>query len=546
MDGNRGFRDQPQVDQIRDRLWSGREFGRAAVMVGAGFSRNAESHSPDVPPFPSWAQLGEAMYDVLYPADTTAGVGAEFDRKQAASGIGAMRLASEYEIVFGRSSLDDFLARSLPDERYEPGRLHQMLLSLPWSDVFTTNYDTLLERARSKVYERKYDLAPTVSDLPSQAKPRIVKLHGSLPSHRPFVITEDDYRTYPTKFAPFVNTVQQSIMENTFCLLGFSGDDPNFLNWTGWVRDNLGPSTPPVYLCGLLSLSNSQRRLLESRNVNLIDLSPQFPVSKWHDPARRHAKALEWFLLNLLEGQPPKVDGWPVPSRTRVRQSSEDLPEVPPGPRPMPDPGPEHPSFAGQTTLEEFWDLSKTWRATRLAYAGWVVAPEKNRVRTWERTEHWIEPVLGAVSRMDPPDGLFLLRELNWRLETCLVPLFTDWHQTIARVLNNYNPYPNLMDIDGATVKPDRDGLGDLDWNRISSCWVELAFAVARRAREDQDENEFRVWMERLASVSHQRSEWQARWSYEESVFGLARLDQEATRKAVEDWPVVRSVPFWK
>lgn len=234
MEGSREFQDQPQIAQIRDRLWSGREFGRAAVMVGAGFSRHAESHSPGVPIFPSWAQLGEAMYDVLYPADTT-GAGSESERKQAASGIGAMRLASEYEIVFGRSSLDDFLARSLPDERYEPGRLHQMLLSLPWSDVFTTNYDTLLERARPKVYERKYDLALTVSDLPSQAKPRIVKLHGSLPSHRPFIITEDDYRTYPTKFAPFVNTVQQSIMENTFFLLGFSGEDPNFLNWWVWV-----------------------------------------------------------------------------------------------------------------------------------------------------------------------------------------------------------------------------------------------------------------------------------------------------------------------
>ena len=26
--------------------------------------------------------------------------------------------------------------------------------------------------------------------------PEIIKLHGSFPSHRPFIITEEDYRTY--------------------------------------------------------------------------------------------------------------------------------------------------------------------------------------------------------------------------------------------------------------------------------------------------------------------------------------------------------------
>ena len=71
------------------------------------------------------------------------------------------------------------------------------------------------------------------------SRPRIVKLHGSLPAQFPLIVTEEDYRTYPTKFAPFVNTVQQAMMETVFLLIGFSGDDPNFLNWSGWVRDNL-------------------------------------------------------------------------------------------------------------------------------------------------------------------------------------------------------------------------------------------------------------------------------------------------------------------
>jgi hypothetical protein len=200
-------------------------------MVGAGFSRNADRLLPSTPPFPLWTELAKRMSDAMYPAD-------------AIPSVSALRLATEYETVFGRSALDDLVTRIIPDSSYNPGRLHRLLLSLPWSDVFTTNYDTLLERTRPAIHDRKYELVLTAPDIPGRMKPRIVKLHGSFPSHRPFIISEEDFRTYPSKFAPFVNIVQQSIMENAFCLLGFSGDDPNFLHWTGWVRDNLGTSTP--------------------------------------------------------------------------------------------------------------------------------------------------------------------------------------------------------------------------------------------------------------------------------------------------------------
>ena len=36
------FPDQIHLEKIRADLWCGREYGRAAVRVGAGFSRNAD------------------------------------------------------------------------------------------------------------------------------------------------------------------------------------------------------------------------------------------------------------------------------------------------------------------------------------------------------------------------------------------------------------------------------------------------------------------------------------------------------------------------
>ncbi|MEA2206555.1 MAG: hypothetical protein QOE77_3331 [Blastocatellia bacterium] len=248
------FPDQIYLEQIRQRLWGAREFGRAAVMVGAGFSRNAQKTTASIPEFPLWIDIAENMFDALYPAGSV-----DEDKRQRSkitmtSGT-PLRLASEYEAAFTRAALDDLLLNSIADNGYQPGNLHRMLLSLPWADVFTTNYDTLLERTRPFIHDRKYDLILDASDIPVASRPRIVKLHGSFPSQRPFVITEKDFRTYPRRFSPLVNLVQQSVMENVFCLLGFSGDDPNFLNWTGWVRDHLGNHTQPIYLCGILNLS---------------------------------------------------------------------------------------------------------------------------------------------------------------------------------------------------------------------------------------------------------------------------------------------------
>ena len=149
-----------------------------------------------------------------------------------------------------------------------------MLLELPWVDVFTTNYDTLLER--TEIFGQTYQTVTKSSELTAAFAPRIVKLHGSFPSQTPFIITEEDYRTYPRDFAPFVNTVQQSLLENSFVLIGFSGDDPNFLEWTGWIRDEFGEKHAPIYMVGPLSPGSAERALLARRGVTPIDLSPVF------------------------------------------------------------------------------------------------------------------------------------------------------------------------------------------------------------------------------------------------------------------------------
>ncbi len=161
--GNQGkkiimFADEKHIEQIRKRLWYGREFGQAAVMVGAGFSRNADRISLSIPPFPLWYEVASQFFDALYPPGSLPEPYRQANKARMTAGNGPLKLALEYEEEFGRLALDDLLLQTIPDDRYVPGHLHRLLLSLPWSDIFTTNYDTLLERSRPSIHDRKYDL----------------------------------------------------------------------------------------------------------------------------------------------------------------------------------------------------------------------------------------------------------------------------------------------------------------------------------------------------------------------------------------------------
>ena len=212
-------------------------------MVGSGFSRNAQKTRFDSRSMPLWTEIAEELYGHLYP-EKAMGVIPSVDN--------VLRLAQEYQTAFGQSDLYRLLGQLIQDNNFVPGEMHLRLLRLPWRDVFTTNWDTLLERASVAIPERPYHVVQNMAQLPLASQPRIIKLHGSFPSQYPLVLTEEQYRNYPARFAPFVNTVQQAMMETIFCLIGFSGTDPNFLNWSGWVRDNLGEAAPKIYLAGWL------------------------------------------------------------------------------------------------------------------------------------------------------------------------------------------------------------------------------------------------------------------------------------------------------
>jgi SIR2-like domain len=530
--------DQIHIDRIRERLWCGRDIGQASVMIGAGFSRNAIKVVPNAPDLPLWNRLTD-----------------ELKAQLKSTSSDPLRLAREYEVVFKRQSLDDLLISLIPDLQHQPGKLHKLLLSLPWSDVFTTNYDTLLERTTPFIYDRKYDLVLTHSDLPGKMKPRIVKLHGSLPSHRPFILTEEDYRTYPKKFAPFVNTVQQSIMENIFCLIGFSGDDQNFLNWIGWVRDNLGESTPPIYLCGLLNLSISQKQLLATKNVTTIDLSPLFPESDCLDRNTRHALSIEWFLLNLMQGQPTTNIYWPEPPTNRDLQKWEPSANLPELPDQTTSTWNHTYRSSDSHSRDEIKKLINNWKICREGYPGFVICPRNSRNALWRFTDLWIIPISRCLDKFSTLESLSVLYEINWRFEKSLTPLlYADVLVKIEDAVSKINPSPNLIEYSSSnsffitpSVKTEMrdDKIVYIDWDELIIHWVELVFTIIKDARRSHNIEKFNDWIVRIKSIVNTNQDWRSRWFYEQCLFELVSLNKNKLDTLVKEWQVLDLSSIW-
>ncbi len=537
--------DQAYIERIKDALWQGGEFGRAAVLVGAGLSLNARPLSTATPPFPTWRALTGRMVEELYPEHVTSGVSREEALDQSKSTSGALRLADEYQAAFGRDALDRLVLAAVPDLSYEPATVHSLLLALPWSDVFTTNYDTLLERSSRGILERKYDVVRTIQEIPGSSRPRIIKLHGSFPSNRPFIISEEDFRTYPRSFAPFVNLAQESMMENAFCLLGFSGDDPNFLHWSGWVRDNLGRNSPTIYLCGILALNDAKRKLLADRNVIPIDLSLAVPSGN----RNRHGLALEWFLRVLGDR-----GSWPTPKQWPYRESESRFHSA----TSAGFPSGSHSEFqwfsneelvpagAGARLSDEaIHGLLAKWATTRKSYPGWVVAPTEIRDRVWMYTDFWIP---GLVERQNDASIGILLRllfELNWRLEICLVPLWPELANSIVACVERINPYAGPEEIPGTQLNPNDESLKLLDGEEVRYFWLELALACLRFYRESQDIKHFDIWASRLESIAEGMASLRSRICYQRCLLGLGRLDHEAVRSSLSDWVGQEEEPFW-
>jgi hypothetical protein len=452
-------------------------------------SLNAERLNANAAAMPTFNQLAETMWGQLNGCAVA----------DAPPGLDPVEVASDYEAVFDRHGLDSCLSRAIVDAAYNPARLHRLLMSLPWADVFTTNWDTLLERAAADVIDRQYAIVASKESLVATHRPRIVKLHGSFPDRRPFIVTKEDFRSYPRTHAAFVNTVQQAVMECSLCLMGFSGKDPNFLAWAGWVNDNLGTSAPPIYLAGVLDLDARQRKVLAHRRVIPIDLGELFPRSAWPDRATRHRLANEWFLLNLAQGD---LDPLAWPALIRRTASATWNPETA-LPRLI---APQDESLPRASAVPACVEAMER-------YPGWLVCPSPNAE----------DVVLMLRTERDELD------EATRSADRATSSRAWSGYLRLANI--TCHPIPN-DDLDALARRL-------VDWEDDSEPWFALAVSLLRGLRFAGRWEEHADWTRRLSKHAVARDLRTGELCQERSMAALDTLDYEELRASLASWPHV-------
>ena len=531
------FPDQNYINHIREALW--KRHPKASVMVGAGFSRNAKKQPSDARRMPTWVDMAKAMsYKLQTSLDKK---DLYFSTTVPSETSGFLRLAQEYEAAFGRSELHKFIVQQIEDDTFKPGEMHSRLLRLPWRDVFTTNWDTLLERACPSVVERAYSLVRNIDEIPIAESFRIIKLHGSVSAHFPLVFTEEDYRTYPTKFSPFVNTVQQAMMETAFFLIGFSGNDPNFLHWSGWIRDNLGKSAPKIYLAGWLGLSPYQRRMLEDRNVIPIDLALHPQSDKWPEHLRDQY-ATQWILRTLEYGCSYDIVNWPRPSKNRsVLLDNHDLEPiervVSKEPKPEPDAPLDYVDGLEQDLPVDVLELIQIWNHNRKLYPGWLSAPTGKQFKLSSNTRGWERVILKELPNLEAVNQLNALHELTWRQEILLEPITSKFEVAAEGVLAKFDCRNRTID------NIERPEVG---WDAIRGAWRMVGLTLVTSARQDLNQALFEQRIESLKDFENDYPDIKHRIHHERCLWAVSSLDYEALERLLNEWKFdICDDPIW-
>ncbi len=393
-----------KLDRIRHFL----NEGKASVMVGAGFSRNAEKEAHVE--MKDWNSLSKDIYEQLYATSPSA---------EDLAFKTPMRLASLLAANVGRSGLDHVIKDSLPDDLISPGQLHYQLMSLKWHDVFTTNYDTLLERAAEQS-GRYYKVVTSKEMLLYTTSPRILKLHGSFPDKTPFLMTEEEFRTYPITHPEFVNTVRQALVETVFCLVGFSGDDPNFTSWQAWLRDVMGDYANPTYLISFdRNYDDSFEKLMLSRGIEVLNLAEIKGIDDY-------VTALDFFFSYLEQ---KKEDKWNAKVDFPIKEDKID-------------------------------ELILKLKKVRESYPGWFVLPKEyyGEFRDMEIYFPYMQGVIEKISDASIKEQL--LYELDWRADISLSYKDHDWY---------------IHNIEDCIAKYEND--------RLSELALELAISLLRLYR---------------------------------------------------------------
>ncbi|RKH53370.1 Sir2 family NAD-dependent protein deacetylase [Corallococcus sp. AB050B] len=241
--------------------------GKLIPLIGAGFSARFK--------LPTWRQLIDIIAKELnYDPDVFRLCGNE------------LQLAEYY--VAKKGNIGPL--RSLMDRTFNPSDgdiqasdTHQQLANLNFPLIYTTNYDTIIERALT-FHGKTIHTISNLGDIASTPKSvsnitQIVKFHGTFTDDESLVLTESSYFERIAFESPLDLRFRSDILGKSLLFIGYSLSDLNVryiihkLNKLN-IKERRQKNAPPIGYLTTFSSNEVQKTLLDRWGIEVVELDP--------------------------------------------------------------------------------------------------------------------------------------------------------------------------------------------------------------------------------------------------------------------------------
>ena len=203
--------------------------GSASLFIGSGLSRKAN--------YSGWK-------DILRNCAKEIGLDVEKEKD-------LITLAQYYIRVKQRTQITETIKEFFSDNNGSVQNVHRIIASLPLNAVWTTNYDTLIERA----YENEGVSTTIITDDDSYrninrtAKIKIHKIHGTVKEAGKCIIARQDYDLFPQTHDIVLSELKGEMCSNSFLFLGYSFSDTDIQHILTKIRLEYENKHPQRHFC---------------------------------------------------------------------------------------------------------------------------------------------------------------------------------------------------------------------------------------------------------------------------------------------------------
>ena len=210
----------------------------ASLFIGAGVSRNSG--------LPSWKTVLEPCAKEL---------GIDLTNETDLSDI-----AQYYANRHSDSDLRRLVALQI--NKYVPGnQMLDVLVDLDFPNIWTTNYDKLIERAFDQ-RRIEYNVIATdqyLASIDRYNKINILKINGDISEPAYIVLTHQDIENYAVKHQLFLTFLKKELVSNTFLFIGYSFSDNILLECLRDIKNWLGNAIGYHYAIMIIDKDVSER-----------------------------------------------------------------------------------------------------------------------------------------------------------------------------------------------------------------------------------------------------------------------------------------------